>query len=266
MPGSFPIDHDLHCHSFLSSCSSDPAMTPEAILDFARSHGYTVQCVTDHLWDKAVPGASGWYAPQDIDHVRQSLPLPQGDGVRMVFGCETEFCGGGKLGLLSANADVFDFIVIPPNHFHMKGFVRSDDVDTEEKAADLLATRLEEILLLDLPWRKVGIAHMTCGLTFREGDVARVFSLVDEARYRRAMREFAARGAGIEINLSSFAPGWRDREEENLRLYLFAKEEGCRFYLASDAHHPQELAVVPDRAPEVISLLGLTDANLFRLP
>lgn len=262
----FPIDHDLHCHSCRSSCSGNEKQTKEAILAHAKANGYSVQCVTDHLWDKDVPGASDWYAPQDIEHVRAGLPLPQDDQVRMIFGCETEYCGKGKLGLHPDHYDQFDFIVIPPDHFHMVNFVRPDSYDSEEKIAGLLVERLEEISQMDLPWKKVGIAHMTCGLIFTEGDECLVYRLVDEARFRAVMRRFAGLGAGIEINCSCFGPGWREHEDDHLRLYRLAKEEGCKFYLASDAHHPHELSCVPERAPEIVELLGLTGEHLFRIP
>lgn len=45
----FPIDHDLHCHSKLSSCSQNEGQTVQCILSHAKEHGYTVQCITDHL-------------------------------------------------------------------------------------------------------------------------------------------------------------------------------------------------------------------------
>ena len=77
------------------------------------------------------------------------------------------------------------------------------------------------------------------------------------------MRAFAERGAGIEINLSSFGPKWIGHEDSALRIYRIAKEEGCKFYLASDAHHPAELDLVPDRAQAVVDLLGLTKADQF---
>lgn len=262
---TFPIDHDLHCHTYLSSCSGDPAQSVEAILAHAKKYGYTTQCVTDHLWDSAVPGASAWYAPQDVAHVSQNLPLPQDDQVRLVFGCETEFLGGAHLGLDASHYDDFDFIVIPPNHFHMKNFVRPESYDTEEKIAGLFVERLEDISKLDLPWHKVGIAHMVCGLIFREGDPNRVYELVDEARFRAVMGRFAALGAGIEINLSSFWPDWRPNARAMLRLYRLAKEEGCKFYLASDAHHPRELDLVPGLAPAVVEALGLTADDKFIL-
>ncbi|MBO4368443.1 MAG: hypothetical protein J5859_06990 [Clostridia bacterium] len=264
---SFPIDHDLHCHTaMLSGGGSDPGQTVGAILAHAKEKGYTVQAVTEHLWDSAVPGGGEWYAQHDIEQARRNLPLPGDDRVRMVFGCETEFCGGKKLGLAPEHYDLFEFIVIPPNHFHMIGFVRPASCDTEEKTADLLVERLEEISELDLPWKKVGIAHMTDGVTFPEGDVTRVFRIVDEKRYRAVMRRFARLGAGIELNLSGFRSGWREHEDDLLRLYRFAKEEGCRFYLASDAHHPQQLDLVPDYAPELVQALGLTEEHLYRIP
>ncbi len=261
---NFPVDHDMHCHTFLSSCSSDPEQTPSALLTHALSHGYTLQCVTDHLWDNLVPGASRWYTPQDIAHVTAALPLPRHDKVRMVFGCETEFTGD-RLGLAPEHFDLFGFIVIPPNHFHMKGFVRPRSCDSEEKAAALLTDRLDRLASMDLPWYKVGIAHITCSLVFSEGNQYQVYDSVDEKRYRSIMRRFSHQGAGIEINLSSFDPLWRQHESSMLRLYRIAAEEGCKFYLASDAHHPQELDTIPDRAPEVLDALGLTAAEVFTL-
>ena len=124
----FPIDHDLHCHSRLSLCSNDPAQTPEAILAHAKAHGYTCVCLTDHFWDSpVVPGASGFYGPQDLAHVQENLPLPDGGAVRFAFGCETEWCGGAALGIAPEHHGAFDFIVVPPNHFHMKGFYLASD-------------------------------------------------------------------------------------------------------------------------------------------
>ena len=262
---SFPIDHDLHTHTVLSSCSGDPLQTPERLLRHAVENGYTVQCVTDHLWDSRVPGASGWYAPQDVEHIKKSLPLPKDDRVKMVFGCETEFTGGKHLGLHPSRYDDMGFIVIPPNHFHMRGFVRPVSYDTEEKIADLLVERLEEISLMDLPFRKVGIAHMVCSLIFTEGDELAVYRAVDEKRFRAVMHRFARLGAGIEINTSCFGDMTPENECDYLRLYRLAKAEGCKFYLASDAHHPSELDLVGRYAKPVIDALGLTENDLFRI-
>lgn len=261
----FPIDHDLHTHTQLSLCSGDPAQTAERLLTHAKENNYTVQCVTDHFWDELVPGPSGFYAPQDLAHVKESLPLPQDDRVKMVFGCETEFVGGKKFALHPSHYDEFDFIVIPPNHFHMKGFTRPECYDTEEKIADLFTERLEEISLLDLPFHKVGIAHMVCSLIFPEGDECKVYRSVEEKRFRTVMNRFAQLGAGIEINAGCFGKMTGGNEADYLRLYRLAKEEGCKFYLASDAHHPKELDLIQKYAARVITALGLTEEHLFRI-
>jgi len=44
-----------------------------------------------------------------------------------------------------------------------------------------------------------------------------------------------------------------------------AKEEGCRFYLGSDAHHPAGLTSVHEIGPLVCGLLGLEAKDQFVL-
>lgn len=117
--------NDLHCHSSLSACCADKRMTPERILRHAEEAGYETICLTDHLWDSAVPGASGWYAPQNIEHVRAALPLPQAPSCHFYFGCETELPVNGVPALSREHFDLFDFVVIPVNHMHMAGLVRA---------------------------------------------------------------------------------------------------------------------------------------------
>ncbi len=62
----YVFDNDLHIHSTLSSCSSDPAESTERILAYGVANHLKTLCLTDHFWDDAVPGASGWYAPQNL--------------------------------------------------------------------------------------------------------------------------------------------------------------------------------------------------------
>ena len=42
-----------------------PLQTTENILRYALDNGLKTICVTDHYWDETIPGASGWYAPQN---------------------------------------------------------------------------------------------------------------------------------------------------------------------------------------------------------
>jgi len=259
------VNHDIHLHTRLSACCGDELMTPEAILAHAVKKGYDTICITDHCWDSAVPGASGWYAPQSVEHVFSAGPLPESKDVRVCMGVETEYCGGSKLGLSRASFDRFDFVVIPPNHFHMENFVRPAEINTPEAIAELAMTRLEELQALDLPWNKIGIAHLSCGLMNRGGTVSEVFRLMPAKRLARIFRTFAQRGTGIELNAGSFPSKAPEDFSEIMRPYHIAREEGCKFYFASDAHAVKNLEMDALLAP-VIADLQLTDEMIYRIP
>lgn len=261
MQNSF-ISHDYHFHSTLSSCCGDPKLTPDAALAAAVERGYEAICLTDHLWDADVPGASNWYSTQNIEHVRSSWPLPQHESVRFFHGCETEYCGGDKLGLTREHFDVFDFVVIPTTHMHMHGFVRPEHVKTETQMAELYVERLEELLRLDLPWNKVGIAHLTTTLVFREGDVGSVLRSLDEKRMMSVFDLFAQRGTGIELNASSLR-NWEEDPDTWLRVFRMAKKAGCLFYSASDAHTVENLGLVREILPSVVEALGLGSSDRY---
>ena len=79
------VDHDLHIHSGLSSCSSDPEQTKDRILKYAFDNNLSTICVTDHFWDESVDGASAWYSKQNYNHVCNAKPLPQTSDVKFLF-------------------------------------------------------------------------------------------------------------------------------------------------------------------------------------
>ncbi|NLX69878.1 MAG: hypothetical protein GX024_03105 [Clostridiales bacterium] len=259
------IIHDLHHHSILSDCCKDPEMTPERLLVNAIENGYNTICITDHVWDARVTGASDWYAPQTVEHIMKSLPLPSSDKVRFCFGCETEYCGGNKLGLDRSSFELFDFIVIPVNHFHMVDFTRPSHINTPEAIAELLLTRLEELQQLDLPWNKVGIAHLTTDVTFEEGDIKDVINCISQERLYKIFDFFAKHGTGIELNAGCFKPGWEKDKDIILSVYRLAKKAGCKFYFASDAHAVSHLSIKETLLP-VVDELGLTTDDLYDIP
>lgn len=261
---SFAHLEDLHCHSFLSACCPDENMTPRTLLDHAQTHRYRALCLTDHLWDAAVPGASGWYAPQDIEHVCSARPLPQGD-VPFYFGCETELPANGVPALAKDHFDLFDFVVIPPNHMHMKGLVRPDGIDTPEKMARVLEDRLENLLMQDLPFEKIGIAHLSGDIINDSLTGADIFRAMDETRMARIFSGYAQAGAGIELNAYAFN-NWDTRSADFLRIFSLAKAAGCKFYLCSDAHFVVALDAVSDFLPRVVDALSLTEADRYVIP
>ena len=116
------VDHDLHIHTQLSLCSGHPEQTKETILNYGIENGLTTLCLTDHMWDSRVPGASGWYQQQPYERICQALPLPETDKVRYLFGCETDLDRYMTVGVSPEIMEKLDFIIIPTTHLHMHGF------------------------------------------------------------------------------------------------------------------------------------------------
>ena len=175
------VDHDVHVHTFLSSCSHDPEAVPERILARAAQCGLRTVGFADHLWDAAVPGASDWYRPQDFVHIsriRDQLPTDT-RGVRVLVGCETEYVGGGGVGVSPEVAEQLDFVLVPHSHFHMEGFVRPSDVNTLEGIAELLQQRFAEAIELEVV---TGIAHpfLPCGFPEQLDDI---LAAIEDAQF-----------------------------------------------------------------------------------
>lgn len=263
----FKIDHDYHIHSQLSSCSRDPEQTGERILRLAKERGLTKICLTDHYWDSAVPGASGWYVPQNYEHISRALPLPQNDGIEFLFGCETDMDKFFTVGIPKVRFDDFSFIIIPTTHLHMTGFaISAEDAESNERRAQLWVDRLDALLNMPLPFEKVGIAHLACPLINKKSreDYLEVMSLLPTHELERLFTKAAELGCGIELNQSDMS--FSDEEAETiLRPFRIAKECGCKFYLGSDAHHPKSFDGGEAIFERAIELLGLCEEDKFHI-
>jgi len=260
------IDNDLHIHSILSSCATNPEQTKERILKYALDNGLTTICITDHFWDDALDGASEWYAPQNYEHIASVKPLPQSENVRFLFGCETELNKNLTLGLSKEKYDLFDFIIIPTTHFHMTDYTLTlDETKDTESRAKAWVNRFDHVLSLDLPFHKVGIAHLTCSLIARENkEYLKVLELISEKEMERLFKKAAHLGVGIELNRDdmNFQP---EDADVILRPYKIAKKCGCKFYLGSDAHSPKNFDNSIQIFERAIDLLELTEDDKFKI-
>lgn len=261
----YQVDHDLHLHSYLSTCSHDPTQTPEAILRYAEQNHLQTICITDHYWDSAVPGASSWYAPQNFEHIAQNKPLPQGADTAFLFGCETDLDKNCVLGVPPCRYDDFDFIIIPTTHLHMKGFtISEEDAGSDERRAALWVERFERVLDMNLPFHKVGIAHLACGL-IKSGDRFAVLNRITDQEMARVFTKAAERGCGIELNADDCRAAMT-AGEGILRVFRIAKACGCKFYLGSDAHTAGGLAESVDVFHAIVDLMDLKESDKMVLP
>ncbi len=262
----YQVDHDLHIHSGLSLCSNDPEQTNERILSYARENNFKTVCITDHFWDESVGGASEWYSSQNYAHLAKAKPLPQWDGINFLFGCETELRWDMTLGI-SENIDKFDFIVIPTTHFHAGNFTMApEDLKDSTTRAAAWVNKLDAVLEMNLPFHKIGIAHLTCGLIAptRE-EYLQVLSQIPENRMKILFEKAAQLGVGIELNAASALTFSPDEADIVLRPYRIAKQAGCKFYCGSDAHHPEDFLHSKATFQRAVDLLELEEKDKFIL-
>lgn len=262
----YVIDHDFHIHSKLSTCSRHPEQTPERILQYAKENGMKRIVLTDHYWDNTIPCGNKWYVPQDFEHISKSKPLPQADGVEFLFGCEGEVDVNYTLSIPKEKLDEFDFIVIPTTHMQTPGFnIPAEDAATAEGRAKAWVERINAVLHMDLPFHKIGLAHPICYLIAgcKEKEYLDTLKALSNGDIARTFARAAQVGIGIELNSDDFSRDFVELPYVR-RIFDIAKDCGCKFYLASDAHTPEQLNIATQRFNRAIDLLGLTEDDKFR--
>ena len=233
-------------------------------MKYALENELKTVCVTDHFWDESLEGASeDFYAPQNFAHISRIKPLPQADGVRFLFGCETDLNKNLTLGISKERFDQFDFVIIPTTHFQMKDYTLSEEEYKDSSArAAAWVKRLDAVLNMDLPFHKIGIAHLTCHLIAPDHEILlETLDKIPHEEMKRLFTKAAKLGVGIELNFSADFP--ENEAEILLRPYRIAKECGCKFYFGSDAHHPNKFANSKANFKKIVDMLKLTEEDKF---
>lgn len=263
----FKFDHDFHLHSYLSKCSSDPAQTTEAMLAYAERNGLKKICVTDHMWER-IPYLDEWYKGQDFAHISKSLPLPRSEKVQFCFGAEIEMDKYFNLSIDPKTIDKLDFLIIPTTHMTHYGCTCEENV-SEEGMAQLWFDRLAALLHMDLPWYKIGIAHLTCDLLTGRYPLSargRILRRISRESMRVLFEMIAERGAGFELNFHADCGENKEENDYIFSIYELAKEAGCKFYLGSDSHFPNDFDFAPENFRAIIDRLGLEESDKFDFP
>ena len=121
-----------------------------------------------------------------------------------------------------------------------------------------------ERMTRNLPFYKTGVAHLACPLinkASREEYLATI-DLIPTDEMERLFTRAAAVGIGIELNKSdmSFTDAEADRV---LRMFRVAKGCGCKFYLATDGHHPKNFDNSIEIFERAITMLDLKESDKF---
>ena len=135
-----------------------------------------------------------------------------------------------------------------------------------EGLSALWVKKLDTLLSMDLPFKKIGIAHLCCDLigACDEDLYQKTLSLISDEDLVRIFTKAAALGVGIELNQGDFTFE-HGAEADILRIFKAAKECGCKFYLGSDAHHPQGFKKAKENFERAVTLLDLKESDKFKI-
>lgn len=261
----YTVDHDYHIHSFLSPCSRDPEQNSERILRYGIENGYRHICLTNHLWDTKIKNFYLDPPDQKYDYLVQAKPLPQAENISFHFGCETDMDKNFVLGINREAFDKLEFVIISTTHLQLTGKT-IDENATLSQRAEIYIKRIEKVLDSGLDFHKVGIAHPVSGHASPDNPFNELFDLIGEDNIRYAFKRVAQSGAGVEIN--SFDFNFENKSSKHidaiLRFYNILRECGCRFYLGSDAHHPDALDRAHGIFENAVNELGLKEEEKFK--
>lgn len=251
----FRIDHDLHIHSLVSPCSADSRQTKEAILAYGLTNGFSLVGLSDHYWPDTREKA--WVSLGEV---------PRSEGCRFLKGMEVDMDMHGNLLLTPEEMERLDYFLISLTHLHLVGYVTPEDAipATAEQTAEIVKKRLRALLQMDLPFARMGLAHLTFIPQPKGVHLTECLACFSVAEWEDLFSQLAKRGMGIELNfdLDHYTPS---QQEQVLLPYRIAKRMGCQFYLGGDAHHPEGFIKTRTRFEKIVEALALTEDNKWEL-
>jgi histidinol phosphatase-like PHP family hydrolase len=262
------VDRDWHVHTNLSKCAK-PEAAVHSCVEAACSQGLKSLGFANHCWAEDIPGASGFYQGQGVDHVlsiKKELAGEKDSCLHIFVGCETEFLGGKISGLNKEYAKLFDFIWIPANHFHQKGFVVPENLGSggPREVAELLYRRFLEVVELDFG---TGIVHPFIPLGFKEQEEA-ILKCFTNRMYENCFKAASCAGIAIEINAETACnktvPDAQGFSSLYTMMHTIAGECGCKFFFGSDAHQSDHIKNYKVMA-EFAGHCGITETMLLEL-
>ncbi len=262
------ITSDIHIHTALSSCAERDASFM-GYVEAAKNTNLKVLGFADHLWDSAISGASRWYEPQNIEHVlklKEELPASREvDGIKLLFGCETEFAYDGKLCLSEEGFEHFDYVIVPHSHTHM-GFVAPKELIPDDRShAEFIMKTFMQLVTHPLASRITAVAHPFVAGT-SHAKYNDVQSYIPDSYLREAFTAAKEQGVAIEMNGSCliYLPSEEIPHCEYVRIYSIAKECGCRFTYGSDSHGTGNERKLHE-VERFFDLCGITEADMLTL-
>ena len=256
--------YDLHIHTNLSVCSSDPLQTVENITKYAADNGIYTICITNHVWDCEVPAGNDFYVRQPFSHImkiRDQIPEDT-HGVRVLIGAEIEYAQHRPM-LRKEYCDQLDFVLIPHSHIHMRGVVLPDSCTNFAMKAQYLKDSFISLINHDVA---DAVAHPFSPLGHDAYGSRAILSCLTDDDYAECFTLAKQHNTAIELNGTAFWKDWDFPETmyEHERVFSIARDCGCTFTMGSDAHSMDRLPEI-SKAVAMANKLGITENRFMAI-
>ena len=255
---------DLHIHSTLSACCSDPEQLVSSRVPFLAEKGLKKIAFTDHIWNNPAVPPSPWYAPQDgtailklADEIRNSsYPIP------VLAGCEADMIAPDKIGITKEFCEKMDLVLLATDHFHMNGFM----IDLPPCEADKMAPYMMKFFRAGATCGLADIlVHPLCPLGPYLKILPQIMENITDSELDESLRMAAENNVALELNGSCIATTEKlGISDCYLNTMKAAKKAGCKFSFGSDAHNLKEFDF-HDAVSRFADALALTEDDLHEL-
>lgn len=256
------VKTDTHIHTFLSNCCSDPEMNVDAIVKSSVDRGLELIAITDHLWANPAVPCNGFYDLHPLKNLEQQMKEIRGKDypIPVLAGCEADMCAPGKFGITPEVRDMFDFVTLASDHFHMIYFMEQAESETPEAWAKQMVRFFRSAVTSGLCDVLVHPVYICGHMPIYDKAVA----AVPDEEFLEIFGEAASRNVGLELNSAVLAGiGKQEYTAETAdRIFRLAKKAGCKFVFGSDAHKMADFDIF-HLAEETANRAGLTEDDLY---
>jgi len=245
---------DYHIHTSISPCASDDLET-QKILDIMEARGMEAVGLADHCYGFK-------YKIPKIEKAQKALNECE-TSLNVYFGVEANILQYRRTSISVDIASRFDYVIMAPNHYHIRGVAVPDAKKPKQVA-------IHELYMfeatINCPYTDA-VAHPfffspeAFGMSVEEmSSFSReVMEFVDDKRLVYALEMAAYRGIAIELS-----PKFIVNEQAHLvEFYRKCLECGVKLLIGSDAHSYEELDNLSLLEP-IAKELGITEEHLWR--
>jgi len=259
------LDHDLHIHTSLSACCSDKQHhTPKNIIALAEEMNVHTIGFSDHVWQNHNYQPNGWYRPQDesqIVSLRETLKSIE-TPIQILIGCEADTVKPGIFSITPQFAETLDFVILSCNHFHINDLVEQPESDSPKHLAKHILKFFRSGATSKFA---TSIVHPLMTLGYMHA-FDKTIDYISDAEFLDAFGLAGDNNVAIEIT-AGFLPEFSKFNfaiETPIRYLSLAKQAGCKFTLATDAHSPEAQRLLPE-LKTITDAINLNDDDILPL-